>query len=96
MILDALYNGNFRPGEMGFMDQPDYWNAIREIDFLRSTLLENTDQGDKFLLEQLIEQTQRAQAAACASSFQHGFSAGLLLMQEAQTMMREKGLADNV
>ena len=51
MILNALYNGNFRPGEMGFMDQPDYWNAIREIDFLRSILLENTDQGDKFLLE---------------------------------------------
>lgn len=51
MILNALYNGNFRPGEMSFMDQPDYWNAIREIDFLRSILLENTDQGDKFLLE---------------------------------------------
>ena len=29
MILDAIYNGDFRPGETGFMDREDYREAMR-------------------------------------------------------------------
>lgn len=92
MILDAIYNGDFRPGETGFMDREDYREAMRAAELFRVQLMESIGQEDNLMLEQLVEYMRCAEAAACTVSFQRGFSAGLLLMQEAQALVWEQSV----
>ena len=40
MILDAISNGDFRPEQMGFMDDEMYQDAMQEIRRCRATLME--------------------------------------------------------
>ncbi len=94
MILDSIYNGTFRPGETGAMDHEEYRQAMREVGLFQSQLMENIDKEDCLLLEELIKIMQCAQDIARASSFQYGFSAGLLLTQEAQTIVRAKDVSE--
>lgn len=94
MILDTIYNGDFCPEEMGFMDDANYRDAMREIGFCRAALLESLNKEDQTFLEQLIAQTQCAEAIACSRSFQYGLAAGLVLMQEAQALVREQGVTE--
>lgn len=95
MILDSIYNGTFRPGEIGAMDHEEYRQAMREVGLFQSQLKESIDKEDCLLLEELIKNMQYAQDAACASSFQYGFSAGILLTQEAQTLVRSKDVPED-
>lgn len=46
MILDAISNGDFRPEQMGFMDDEKYQDAMQEIRRCRATLMENIDKED--------------------------------------------------
>lgn len=39
MILDAISNGDFRPEQMGFMDDEKYQDAMQEIRRCRATLM---------------------------------------------------------
>lgn len=94
MILDAIYNGDFRPEQMGFMDDESYRDAMREIHRCRATLLENIDKEDSLFLEQLLTEAKCAEAIACSRSFQYGLSAGLVLMQEAQALVREQSVTE--
>lgn len=43
MILDAIYNGDFRPGETGFMDREDYREAMRAAELFRVQLMESME-----------------------------------------------------
>ena len=95
MILDSMCNGTFRPGESGAMDREEYGQAMREVGLFQSQLTESIDKVDCLLLEELIKNMQYAQDAACASSFQYGFSAGILLSHEAQTLVRSKDVPED-
>lgn len=95
MILESIYNGTFRPGETGAMDREEYRQAMREVGLFQSQLIESIDKEDCLLLEELIKNMQCAQDIACSSSFQYGFSAGLLLTQEAQTLVQSKDVSEN-
>ena len=54
MILDSIYNGTFRPGEIGAMDREEYRQAMREVGLFQSQLTESIDKEDCLLLEELI------------------------------------------
>lgn len=75
------------------MDDANYRDAMREIGFCRAALLESLNKEDQTFLEQLIVQAQCAEAIACSRSFQYGLSAGLVLMQEAQALVREQDIS---
>ena len=96
MILNAIYNGDFHPEQMGFMDDENYRDAMREIHFCRATLMEYIDKENSLFLEQLLAQTKCAEAIACSHSFQYGLSAGLVLMQEAQALVREQSVPETL
>lgn len=94
MILDAISNGDFRPEQMGFMDDEKYQDAMQEICRCRATLMENIDKGDSLFLDELLDEAKHAESAACSRSFQYGFAAGLVLMQEAQALVREQSVTE--
>lgn len=96
MILDAIYSGDFRPEQMGFMDDEKYQDAMQEIRRCHATLMENIDKEDSLFLEQLLAEAKRAEAIACSRSFQYGLSAGLVLMQEARALVREQSVTEGL
>ena len=63
MILDSIYNGTFRPGEIGAMDREEYRQAMREVGLFQSQLKESIDKEDCLLLEELIKNMQYAERA---------------------------------
>ncbi len=94
MILDAISNGDFRPEQMGFMDDEKYQDAMQEIRRCRATLIENIDKEDSLFLDELLNEMKHAESAACSRSFQYGLAAGLVLMQEAQALVREQSVTE--
>lgn len=94
MILDAISNGDFRPEQMGFMDDEKYQDAMQEIRRCRATLMENIDKEDSLFLDELLDEAKHAESAACSRSFKYGLAAGLVLMQEAQALVREQSVTE--
>lgn len=94
MILDAISNGDFRPEQMGFMDDEKYQDAMQEIRRCRATLMENIGKADSLFLDELLDEAKHAESAACSRSFQYGLAAGLVLMQEAQALVREQSVTE--
>lgn len=94
MILDAISNGDFRAEQMGFMDDEKYQDAMQEIRRCRATLMENIDKEDSLFLDELLDEAKHAESAACSRSFQYGLAAGLVLMQEAQALVREQSVTE--
>lgn len=90
VILDAIYGGEFRPSETGLMDCADFKRASQEICRIRSVLEQHLSEGDFALVEQLLNQTLLARDAESTRLFQYGFSAGLLLMKEAETLVSKQ------
>ena len=84
MMLQALYAGDFRPGEMK-LEHPG-----REIEQLRAELEQKLTGEDFALVEKLLDQTLLARDAECADCFSYGFSAGLLLAREARELVERQ------
>ena len=36
MVMESIYNGDFRPSEAGIGDDPGMWDLIKEIDVLQT------------------------------------------------------------
>lgn len=58
------------------------------------TLMENIDKEDSLFLDELLDEAKHAESAACSRSFQYGLAAGLVLMQEAQALVREQSVTE--
>ena len=89
MMLQALYAGDFRPGEMK-LEHPGCARAGREIQQLRAELEQKLPGEDFALVEKLLDQTLLARDAECADCFSYGFSAGLLLAREARELVERQ------
>ena len=89
MMLQALYAGDFRPGEMK-LEHPGCARAGREIEQLRAELEQKLTGEDFALVEKLLDQTLLARDAECADCFSYGFSAGLLLAREARELVERQ------
>ena len=90
MILEEMYNGRFYPCETVVADSPEYKRALKACSDLMETLSERLSKEDYKLVEELREQVSIAQCEENESHFKYGFSAGLLVQQEAHTQVSQK------
>ena len=88
MILEEMYNGRFSPCETGVGDSPEYERAGNACSDLMETLSERLSKEDYKLVEELREQVSIAQCEENESHFKYGFSAGLLVQQEAHEQVQ--------
>ena len=90
MILEEMYNGRFYPCETVVADSPEYKRAVKACSDLMETLSERLSKEDYKLVEELREQVSIAQCEENESHFKYGFSAGLLVQQEAHAQVSQK------
>ena len=83
MILEAIYNGDFYPSETVVPKSEKYRNALRACEKIMDQLGERLTKEDYDLVKTLLDQSSIAQFEECACHFKYGFSAGLLVQQEA-------------
>ena len=88
MILEAMYNGEFYPCETVVPTSPEYQRAVKACSDLMETLSERLSKEDYKLVEELREQVSIAQCEENESHFKYGFSAGLLVQQEAHEQVQ--------
>lgn len=90
MILEEMYNGRFYPCETVVADSSRFKQAVKASAALMDTLSERLSKEDYALVEELREQVAIAQCEENESHFKYGFSAGLLVQQEAHTQVSQK------
>ena len=83
MILEAIYNGEFYPSETVVPKSEKYRKALKACEKLMDTLAEHLSKEDYDLVETLMDQASIAQGEENECHFKYGFSAGLLVQQEA-------------
>ena len=90
MILEEMFNGRFYPCETVVADSPRFKQAVKASAALMDTLSERLSKEDYALVEELREQVAIAQCEENESRFKYGFSAGLLVQQEAHAQVSQK------
>ena len=83
MILEAIFNGNFYPSETVVPKSEKYRNALKACEKIMDQLEERLTKEDYDLVEELQNQASIAQSEENECHFKFGFSAGLLVQQEA-------------
>lgn len=90
MILEEMYDGNFYPCETVVPDSLEYQRAVKACSELMDTLSERLSKEDYKLVEELRTQTAIAQGKENESFFKYGFSAGLVVQQEAHEQIQRR------
>jgi len=90
MILEAMYNGEFYPCETVVPTSPEYRKAVQTCAALMEQLSQRLSKEDYALVEELRAQNAIAQCEESESHFKYGFSAGLIVQQEAQTAAKQE------
>ncbi|OUN68202.1 hypothetical protein B5G12_12885 [Faecalibacterium sp. An58] len=89
MILEAIYNGNFYPSETVVPKSEKYRNALKACEKIMDRLTEKLSKEDYDLVEELQDQASIAQCEENERHFKVGFSAGLLVQQEAVEQVKK-------
>lgn len=90
MILEAMYGGEFYPAETIVPTSPQYIQAMKACGKLMEQLSQRLSQEDFQIVEELQSQAAIAQGEESKSHFTYGFSAGLLIQQEAYEQIHGK------
>lgn len=90
MILEAIYNGDFYPSETVVPKSEKYRNALRACEKIMDQLAQRLTKEDYDLVETLLDQSSIAQFEECTCHFKYGFSAGLLVQQEAVEQIKTR------
>ena len=91
MLLEAMFRGEFYPSETVVPRDPAYRTLQKASNDLLETLKERLKGEDFQLVEQLLEQDLNVRCMECECHFRYGFSAGLLMIQEAQLELQSRG-----
>ena len=83
MILEAIYSGDFYPSETVVPKSEKYRNALKACEKIMDRLSEKLSKEDYDLVKELQDQASIAQGEESEYHFKYGFSAGLLVQQEA-------------
>lgn len=83
MLLEAMFRGEFYPSETVVPRGPAYRALQKAGHDLLETLKTRLKGEDFHLVEQLLEQDLNVRCMERECHFRYGFSAGLLLVQEA-------------
>lgn len=86
MMMEAIFDGDFRPDETEAWESQIRWELGKEIRSLQEDLKARLDLEDYLMVEQLLEQSSLLSREECKAAFCSGLSAGLLLLQEAHTL----------
>ncbi len=89
MILEAIYNGEFYPSEKAVPTSPAYIEALKTCEKLMEQLSRRLSKEDYALVEELQTQSSIAQGEESECHFKYGFSAGLLVQQEAVEQVKK-------
>ena len=90
MILEEMFNGRFYPCETVVADSLRFKQATKASAALMDTLSEHLSKEDYALVEELRAQNAIAQCEESESHFKYGFSAGLIIQQEAHEQLQNK------
>ena len=83
MLLEAIFGGEFYPAEAVVPRSTQYKQLIQSSNLLLEKLKIRLSSEDFAMVEQLLEQDLSAHSMECECHFRFGFSAGLVLLQEA-------------
>ena len=86
----SMYNGEFYPCETVVPTSPEYRKAIQTCAALMEQLSQRLSKEDYALVEELRAQNAIAQCEESESHFKYGFSAGLIVQQEAHEQLQNK------
>ena len=86
MMMEAIFDGDFRPDETEAWESKIRWDLGKEIRSLQEDLKARMDLEDYLMVEQLLEQSTLLSREECKAAFCNGFAAGLLLVQEAHSL----------
>ena len=86
MMMEAIYDGTFRPDETDASESPRCWKLSKEVRSLQEELKSRLELDDYLVVEQLLDQYSLLNREESRTAFCTGLSAGLLLLQEAHTM----------
>ena len=89
MILETIYSGDFYPSETAVPKSEKYRNALKACEKIMDRLAEKLSKEDYDLVEQLQDQVSIAQSEENERHFKVGFSAGLLVQQEAVEQVKK-------
>ncbi len=92
MILEAIYNGDFYPSETVVPKSEKYRNALRACEKIMDQLAQRLTKEDYDLVETLLDQSSIAQCEESECHFKVGFSAGLLVQQEAEKQIQTRAM----
>lgn len=90
MILEAMYCWDFYPCETVAPTSPKYRKALKTCEKLMEQLFQRLNKEDYELVQELQAQTAIAQCEENESYFKYGFSAGLIVQQEAHEQVQQK------
>ena len=90
MILETMYNGEFYPCETVVPTSLEYRKAVQTCAELMDQLSQRLNKEDYALVEELRAQNAIAQCEESESHFKYGFSAGLIVQQEAHEQLQNK------
>lgn len=88
--MEAMYNGKFYPCETVVPTSPEYRKAVKTCETLMDQLSQRLSKEDYALVEELRAQTAIAQCEENESHFKYGFSAGLIVQQEAHEQLQNE------
>ena len=90
MILEAIYKGDFYPSETVVPKSEKYRNALKACEKIMDRLAQRLTKEDYDLVETLLDQSSIAQCEENECCFKVGFSAGLLVQQEAVEQIKTR------
>ena len=86
MMMEAIFDGDFRPDETEAWESPLRWDLNKEIRSLQEELKSHLKPEDYVTVEHLVERCSLLSREECKAAFCNGFAAGLLLVQEAHSL----------
>lgn len=93
MMMEAIFDGDFRPDETEAWESPLRWDLNKEIRSLQEELKSHLKPEDYVTVEHLVERCFLLSREECKATFCSGFAAGLLLVQEARALGEKQTLS---
>ena len=88
MILESIFSGSFCPAEQVCPDDPEYREALQNMESLLHQLSQKLPPEDYETVESVLSHYSIAAAIECESHFKFGFSAGLTLQKEVLSQLQ--------
>ena len=90
MILDKLFGGEFRPGEMAVPKNERYKELVDEVSNLQVKLRQELTEEQYAEVEKLHDGVSELGSIDAEEYFKYGFSSGVVLMIEIYQLLGEQ------